>query len=288
MRKRDLSLVFFTVLSQWSIGIMLWLTVLTLLAGEARIQAQTGPSPANPVLLALLLVALATTLSFLHLGKPVNAPKAVRNLATSWLSREILAIGLYSLCLLIALVHGWQTNAPGFAWYLLAPALVAGLFLLWTMTGVYLIATVAPWNSAHTPLGFTLTTLCLGAISCLAFGMAGHVDIDARLLDLCGGMLVAVLILEAVAGQANQLRLRHMDSGVKGPSFGHGPMQALFRARMAMLLVASLGVALLLLDTGPAFGPEPSSWVYAVLALVGLQEFAGRLQFYASYFRVGM
>jgi hypothetical protein len=79
-----------------------------------------------------------------------------------------------------------------------------------------------------------------------------------------------------------------MDSGLKDPSFGHGPMQALFRARMAMLLVASLGVALLLLDTGPAFGPEPSSWVYAVLALAGLQEFVGRLLFYASYFRVGM
>ena len=56
MRRRDLSLVFFTLASQCSIGLVLWLTVLALLPGQSSIPAETGLSLANPVLFALLLV----------------------------------------------------------------------------------------------------------------------------------------------------------------------------------------------------------------------------------------
>ena len=56
MRRRDLSLVFFTLASQCSIGLVLWLTVLALLPDQSSIPAETGLSLANPVLFALLLV----------------------------------------------------------------------------------------------------------------------------------------------------------------------------------------------------------------------------------------
>ena len=181
MRRRDLSLVFFTLASQCSIGLVLWLTILALLSGESPIPAETGLDLANPVLLALLLVAVATATSLLHLGNPVNAPRALRNLATSWLSREILAIGLYKLALFVAFIVGWQTQAAGFAWTLLAPAALAGLFLLWTMSGVYLIVTVPAWYSAHTPLGFALTTLGLGAAACLLLGMSGKIAVPCSM-----------------------------------------------------------------------------------------------------------
>jgi anaerobic dimethyl sulfoxide reductase subunit C (anchor subunit) len=281
MRRRDLSLVFFTLASQCSIGLVLLLTVLALLSGEPSIPAETGLSLANPVLLALLLVAVATATSFLHLGNPVNAPRAMRNLATSWLSREILAIGLYKLTLFAAFIVGWQTEAPGFAWQVLAPAALAGLLLLWTMSGVYLIVTVPAWNSAHTPLGFMLTTLCLGAAACLLFGISGRIAVDPALLDVCKVVLVIVMVLEIVAIYANQRRLRGLDPGFRGPDFGRGTLQLLFLGRMALLL-AGLGLALFLPDT------DHAAWLYFLLALLVLQELAGRLLFYGSYFRVGL
>jgi len=255
MRRRDLSLVFFTLASQCSIGLVLWLTVLALLPDQSSIPAETGLSLANPVLFALLLVAVATAVSFLHLGNPVNAPRAIRNLATSWLSREILAIGLYKLTLFIAFVAAWQAHATGFAWTLLAPAALAGLFLLWTMSGVYLVVTVPPWNSAHTPLGFTLTTGCLGAATCLLLGTTGNIAIDPSLLEVCGAALAIILVLEIVAGYANQRRLERMDTGFRAPGFDRGGLRLLFLGRMA-LMVASVGLALSVLVSGNGFGQE--------------------------------
>ena len=288
MRKRDLSLVFFTLASQCSIGWVLWLTVLALLSGKQPIPAETGLDLANPVLLALLLVAVATATSFLHLGNPVNAPRALRNLATSWLSREILAIGLYKLALFIAFVVGWQTQAPGFAWYLLAPAALAGLLLLWTMSGVYLVVTVPPWNSAHTPLGFALTTLCLGAVACLLSGLGGAVGIDRAVVNGCAAALLVVLVLEGLASLANQRRLREMDSGHKGPDFERGVLRTLFLARSALLITACLGLAYLLIVADNGIGQEQAAPLSVLLLLVLLQELAGRLSFYGSYFRLGL
>jgi len=287
MRRRDLSLVFFTLASQCSIGLVLWLTVLALLPDQSSIPAETGLSLANPVLFALLLVVVATAVSFLHLGNPVNAPRAIRNLATSWLSREILAIGLYKLTLFIAFVAAWQAHATGFAWTLLAPAALAGLFLLWTMSGVYLVVTVPPWNSAHTPLGFTLTTGCLGAATCLLLGTTGNIAIDPSLLEVCGAALAIILVLEIVAGYANQRRLERMDTGFRGPGFDRGGLRLLFLGRMA-LMVASVGLALSVLVSGNGFGQEHAAWFYLLFTLVVLQELAGRLLFYGSYFRVGL
>ena len=281
MRRRDLSLVFFTLAAQCSIGLVLWLTALALLSGEPSIPAETGLDLANPVLLALLLVAVATATSLLHLGNPVNAPRAMRNLATSWLSREILAIGLYKLTLFAAFVVGWQTQAPGFTLQLLAPAALAGLLLLWTMSGVYRIVTVPAWNSAHTPLGFALTTLCLGAAACLLFGMSGRIAIDPSLLGVCEVAVMIVLVLEIVAGYANQRRLRGLDAGFRGPDFERGMLRFLFLCRIA-LLVVGLGLAVFLPGT------DHAAWWYLLLALLVLQELAGRLLFYGSYFRVGL
>ena len=177
MRSGDSSLVFFTILSQWSVGIVVCLFGLFILA-DAELVAMV-PSP-YPVLLALLLVVLATTASFLHLGSPSNAPKAIRNLTTSWLSREILAIGLFSISLAATLLQTWRSGEAAYATYLLACCTLTGLLLLWTMARVYRIPTIPAWDSGHTPLGFTLTALCLGTMTCLLFDKSGVFGPDSR------------------------------------------------------------------------------------------------------------
>ena len=161
MHSRDWSLVFLTVLSQAGIGIVLCFTGLLYFAGGAA-PAMAGFSAVSPLLLALLLVVVATAASFLHLGNPSNAPRALRNLAGSWLSREILAIGAFTLLLAAALVSFRIGGESGVFRLLLLLASMAGLFLLWAMTRVYMIATIPAWNSWYTPVSFTATALSLG------------------------------------------------------------------------------------------------------------------------------
>jgi DMSO reductase anchor subunit len=280
--------MFFTCLSQWSIGIVLCLTGLVLMPADGVVFAPTGLSPANPVFLALALIVLATALSFMHLGNPVNAPRTLNNLATSWLSREILGIGLFSFSVFVLFVYSWRTDEHGFPGYLLVPASLAGLFLLWTMTRVYLISTVPAWNSAHTPLGFTSTALCLGLVTCLVFNMMGHIEIDIRVSTYCSAILAAVLILEMVSGILRQQQLARMDTGFDGPRFDRGALHLLFLVRMGVLLTACLGIIFFVFQPGLLQGQGGSSWLYAVLLLAVLQEFVGRLLFYGSYFRVGL
>jgi DMSO reductase anchor subunit len=208
----------------------------------------------------------------------------LRNLATSWLSREILAIGIFSFCLVVVLGTSITTGDSRLPAILLAPAAAAGVFLLWTMARVYLIPTIPAWNSAYTPLSFIATAVCLGLVSCLLFNLNGVFELEKQAMNLCVGLLVAVLILELLFGLLHQRRQVNMDVGFDGPAFDHGALYTLFLARMAALLVACLAVIFLVLQPGYEHHP----WLYPVLVLVILQEFAGRLLFYASYFRTGL
>ena len=288
MRSGDRSLVIFTILSQWSVGIVVCLSGLAMISGTQSLALNTGPRLANPVWLALLLVVVATTASFLHLGTPSNAPKAIRNLATSWLSREILAIGLYTISLAGALLYGWSTGGAAYRGFLLAPCAITGLLLLWTMARVYRLPTVPAWNSGHTPLAFTLTTLCLGAMSFLLLVSSGAFGLDSRAFTIIKGLLAAALVLEIAAGWLQQRRLLKLGTGIDGPAFDRGTWHILFLVRLALLLASLLAVTLLV--SHPEYSSENTALygLYAIVALVVVQEVIGRVLFYASYFRIGV
>lgn len=288
MRSRDWSLVFFTTLSQWSVGIVLCFTWLIFFSDNGALFVETGLSPGNPVLLAMLLIGVATTSSFLHLGNPSNAPKALNNLAGSWLSREILAIGIYSLSLIVVFVFGWKTGDSRIPGYLLLPSSIAGLFLLWAMTRVYIIPTIPAWDSWYTPLSFAATSLCFGLITFLLLNSFGPVGIEKQAGRFYVGALVAILILEMLSGLLHQRQLAKMDTGIDGPTFNNGTFHRLFLARMAMLLFACLALLLLVFQADLFSTNGHFAWIYPVLALVAIQEFAGRHLFYSSYFRIGV
>ncbi|MEE4217735.1 MAG: DmsC/YnfH family molybdoenzyme membrane anchor subunit [Xanthomonadales bacterium] len=274
MPSRDWSLVFFTVLAQWSVGIIVCLTVLV----------ETEPTAGNPVLLALFLIAVATVSSFLHLGTPSNAPGALNNLSASWLSREILAIAIFSGSLLITLVPGWMTGGAAYPGYLLLACSITGLFLLWAMARVYLIPTIPSWNSWYTPLSFATTSLSLGLITFLLLNTLGLAGADKQEDSFFAGVLVAILALEMLSAILHQRQLLRMDTGIAGPTFGHGAYYRLFLARMTLILLACLALLFLYIQADR----DHVAWIYLVLLLVTLQEFAGRRLFYSSYFRIGV
>jgi anaerobic dimethyl sulfoxide reductase subunit C (anchor subunit) len=104
------------------------------------------------VIAALTLAGLLASL--LHLGTPSKAWRALSNVRTSWLSREVLCASLFVAALMVVLVTGralWLAQATGAA-------------LVVSMVQVYRLRTVAAWNSVRTTVSFVGTTLLLGLL----------------------------------------------------------------------------------------------------------------------------
>src|SRR5207253_9475046 len=77
---------------------LVWLTLLTQAAVGASLTAGEGAGR----LTAAVLAAVALAVSLLHLGRPLYAWKALRNLRRSWLSREVALFGAYGALAAVA------------------------------------------------------------------------------------------------------------------------------------------------------------------------------------------
>ena len=288
MRNQDWSLVFFTTLTQWSVGIILCVTLPIIFSSDSSIFPISGLSLANPVFLALLFTGVATLVSFLHLGSPSNAPNALNNLSGSWLSREILTIGVYSLCLLTVFILGWSTGNFVNYKYILLPGSVAGLALVWMMIRIYVMPTIPAWNTWYTPFSFVATTLCLGLLTVLFLQYIGHLTISQQITRLFLISLVVILFIELTAGFIHQFKLEEMDTGIDDLVFNKGMFYRVFLVRMALLVIAFPIIFVILFQPDFLSGFGDYFWVILLLVLIITQEIMGRLLFYSSYFRIGV
>ena len=288
MANRDWSLVFFTSLAQWSVGIILWLSGPVIYSQDVGPVFETGLSLKNPVLLALLFIGSATLSSFLHLGNPANAPRALNNLAGSWLSREILAIGVFTASLLVTFLLGWKTGNAQVLKFLVVLSSIGGLALLWTMSRIYIIPTIPPWNSWHTPVSFVSTALSLGLITLLFLHAYESIDIAAHIFRVFYIALVSILLTEIVSGLLHQFRLATIDQGMEKLVFHKGAFYRVFLIRMAILVFACQLAVILMLKPDLLPGTSSTLWISLLCALVIAQELTGRLLFYSSYFRIGV
>ncbi len=288
MSNRDWSLVWFTTLAQWSVGIVLWFTLPAVLANDLNHVFVTGLSVRNPVLLALIYMGIATISSFLHLGNPVSAPKALSNLSGSWLSREILAIGIFSVSLVFILILGWKTGHAEYSKYLILFSSFSGLALLWMMIRIYVMPTIPAWNSWYTPVSFVSTALSLGLLTHLTLHASGFVKTSDQIIGYFWAVLVVILLIEIISGFAHQSKLVEMDTGMDELVFDSGTFHQVFLLRMAILIFTCLAATVLVLKPDLLPGNDSSLWVVLLFVSVIAQELMGRLLFYSSYFRIGV
>jgi len=267
---------------------MLWFTWAGFFSTAANLNFVTGPGLHNPALLALILIGSAMLSSFLHLGNPANAPRALNNLSGSWLSREILAIGAFSLSLVGVLITAWQLGNPTYLKYLMVLSSMCGLVLLWMMIRVYVMPTIPPWNSWHTPVSFVFSALNLGLVTLLGFHASAVARMDGQVMNWLMVCLMLSLFVVAATGFLHQFQLQKLNTGMDGPVYDHGPFYRVFLFRMALLILAFGAVFIILLRTGLLGETSYFAWLYPVAALVVLQELSGRLLFYSSYFRLGV
>lgn len=110
-------------------------------------------------LTALLLFLIGGAASLSHLGYPLNAPYTITNLFTSWLSREIWAVGFFGLLLVLSLFLPHIV----IRWLLAA----SGALLVYVISHVYIVENIAAWNSYLTLIIFSVTSILLGAATLL-------------------------------------------------------------------------------------------------------------------------
>jgi DMSO reductase iron-sulfur subunit len=153
-------LVFMLTLTQMSVGAAcgIWLLSLTNESSVLRAAA-----------LALGVAIVSLFASTLHLGRPIYAYRAIRGWRRSWLSREVLTLGLFAN--FAALFSAALSLHLSFAAISGALACICGLVGVYCSARVYMVPARPAWNSRYTPFEFFATALTLGPLLVRAAGI---------------------------------------------------------------------------------------------------------------------
>lgn len=220
----ELPLLIFTLFLQGSVGVTLWLAF------------GRGNTPPRSVLFtavgAFVLASLGLLASALHMGYPLNALNALRHVASSWLSREIVFASLYlaalslSILLLFAKKPGWKL--------MLAAAGIIGLVDVFCMAQIYMHASVVTWQHVNTLVLFMGSVGIIGS-ACMAPGLKTRGAVQSAVA------IVTLLVLARLLMQPVWLAdIYATDNSVV--TFPHAPLQMLEQLRAVHLFSGCVSV----------------------------------------------
>nr|MBA3655279.1 dimethyl sulfoxide reductase anchor subunit [Actinomycetota bacterium] len=261
-------LIAMTLLTQIALGAVAATVLAELLLGAHRAGALTGGA-----LCAAGAGGLAMAVSLLHLGRPIQAWRALRNLRTSWLSREVALFGLFSVGA-IAYAVAWFAGLPTLGLGLLTVGLgAAGVY---ASGRLYLVPARPVWNSPRTLVAFFATALAMGPLV-----VALAVDRPAF-----GGVGVRLLLTAAAAGTVAQLFVYQAlieRVASRGEREYRGTARLLFEHFRAVFFMriafAAATCALVALAT---LGAASAGVLAGALACAGAGELIGRYLFYVT------
>ena len=276
------SLIAFTLLTQIAVG--------AFIAGgmmERRMKSLNRESASVtskrtlPAVIVLAVVALIT--SFLHLGNPGNALHALNNIGSSWLSREILFVSLFTGGVIVFyLLLLWKKGTETLRKIVAYITALAGLMAVFSMAKVYMLETVPVWNTLFTPLQFFFTTFLLGGLAVLSYNKNYEVSTIIFPMKI---MLVVVL-----ASIVTWIASTYMLSG--GGVAARASLDALlvkygwlFYVRIVLL---ALSVILILYPIIRKALQNHTLLLAGCFTMLLVAEVIGRYLFYASYVRIGI
>jgi Fe-S-cluster-containing dehydrogenase component/DMSO reductase anchor subunit len=280
------------------LSIMLVLTQLSI--GALGAWAALGHFLPEPVVLALrprhALVATAFGLvalmaSVFHLGRPLYAFRAVLGLRTSWMSREILAFGLFAF-LAVAYAAVSLLGAPGRIEDALEVACPSvGLAGVTCSVLLYHVTRRPWWSAGLVGFKFLMTTVVLGLAAMVVLFSAGGALLHdtaiagdvARVSDALARLLAAATLFK-LAGELSSFRHlqdRRLTPLKRSALLMRDDLRSYTVARFAASLA---GVALVLLGRGSS----SMAWAGVAFILLVGGELLERTLFFAAASSPGM
>ena len=325
MNVHELPMIVFTILAQMSVGAFVVLGILQLVALR-RFGAEAVDKVTDPVLYAIgPVMVLGLVASMFHMNDITNTLNVVRNLDSSWLSREIIfGTGFAGLGFLFAVAQWFKWGSARLRQGLALATAVVGLGLVFSMSMVYYsLVTVPAWNTWATPAQFFTTTFLLGALAVgaaltgalmfrirkaewakrapegrLRLGDAPgveHAVVDPHTRSLLTSSLkgigIAAIIFLGVEVLIITLHLSHLaNAGDVALSSAAVFSGGWFVARLALVFIGAglLSVFLVRYASSAAGARQLAIIATSAFVLVLAGEFIGRSLFYDSMMRIGM
>lgn len=246
-------LIVMLVLTQLSVGAFLIHLLLEAILDPDAAAALRPIQTTSALVFGLLALAAST----LHLGRPQYAYRAVIGLKHSWLSREIVAFGLFAGAALLYAAATWSVDlSPHMAAALQWTVATTGIVGVFCSAMIYVFTRRELWSFGRTMLRFGLTSLLLGGASTwlalLITHRAGSGETVQRLLMDCGYWLSrGILCVAAVKLLFDALVFRHLaerrtTSLKRSALLQVGPLSNFTLARFAAGLLGGVVVPLML------------------------------------------
>jgi anaerobic dimethyl sulfoxide reductase subunit C (anchor subunit) len=245
--------------------------------------------------------------SHFHLSKPYLSFMAVRNIGSSWLSREIVFTILVFICtgsLLYMLVYGKGSHRLkfGMGW----GAILAGFAAVYCMASIYLLPTQITWNLSTTIISYYADMLLLGTTSLIVIMLMDlrfsasespdDVDIRVQIIKksipwlTAAASLAAFLVISLGIYQIEFLRNLDRASAKVSLQLTLDLYQPLLLVRVGLTV---FGVVWLVAFVDHFFKTKKSfilllgpAYIACILVLIG--EILERFLFYATHVRIGI
>nr|WP_295971704.1 DmsC/YnfH family molybdoenzyme membrane anchor subunit [uncultured Bacillus sp.] len=278
MGEYEIPLVIFTVLSQWAVGITIAVVLLEWL--RPRFMDTTGKQVMKkPIFMAIGISIIGTLASLFHLNNPFKSYTSLIGTGHSWLSREIIMVILFNLCLL-ALTYLWWKKADHTSIRKIAGTLTAilGIIMIISSAAVYFSIHLHPsWNNWTTFVNFLLTGLLIGALTVSYFALKRkQEESDENVMKLLGIYLSVLLISLVVTLGSSAI----MSNGAESQIAATVSFTSIFywiRVLGSLLVPASLVVYMVTSKKRIAI-----DYILVATVLVFIGELSGRMLFYYS------
>lgn len=275
-------LIVMLVLTQLSVGAFTAGQIVSSQFGNARIQFLM-PLHAS---IALALGLLALVSSTFHLGRPQYAFRAFIGLQHSWLSREIIAFGLFAQTAIVYAGMLWfrERLPPGMADWTLAVGwgvVATGLLGVFCSVMIYVATRREFWSFERTLLRFSLTTALLGlATFWMAMtwavaiaGTAPHSPLDFVATILARGVLgIAILKLVGEGLLFRALLSPHVTTLRRSAQLHVGPLLRITLGRFLLGSIGGIVMPCLCLSQGEVHSPLRVTLIVASLLIGELLE----------------
>ncbi|MBX3414246.1 MAG: dimethyl sulfoxide reductase anchor subunit [Pirellulales bacterium] len=284
-----LPLVVMLVLTQLSVGAF---------AAGLVVERMIEPALANEMrplhgTMALMFGLVALAASTFHLGRPRYAYRALLGLRHSWMSREILAFGLFAAlaCAYAGLALFPEREAifhPGLLDLLAVAVVGSGGVAIFTSVMIYATLGREYWSFSRTGIRFLFTAALLGTatvwLSVAILAIVRPSAENARLVTWCGETCCPALILFAGGKLLWELSLaRHMFAPAMTPLkrstyLMTGPLANVTTMRLASGLLGGIVMPILLLErVDRADAPHDPATIAIFTALLFAACLAGEL-----------